>query len=77
MDPHQQHGEHAHSHGPTCGHTSETHDDHTDYLHEGHRHHEHEQHWDECSIEAMPAGEQVDPHQDMNRPEEMRTSTGT
>jgi hypothetical protein len=77
MESHQQHGEHIHVHGPTCGHTGETHGDHTDYLHEGHRHRSHEQHWDECALEGMPAGEQIDPHADMTRPEEMRTSTGT
>jgi hypothetical protein len=77
MDTHQQHGEHVHVHGPTCGHGSQTHGDHTDYLHEGHRHRSHEQHWDECSIEDMPAGDQIEPHADMQRPEEMRTSTGT
>ena len=76
MDEHQQHGEHSHEHGPTCGHASETHADHTDYVHDGHRHRVHEQHWDECDIRGMPAGEQIAPHEDMNRAEELRTSTG-
>jgi hypothetical protein len=77
MHDHQEHGEHPHSHGATCGHASETHGDHTDFLHEGHRHRAHEQHWDECSIESTLAGEQIAPHSDMKQPEELRTSTGT
>jgi hypothetical protein len=31
--------EHAHVHGPNCGHTAVRHDGHTDYLHHGHLHH--------------------------------------
>ncbi|MDQ3810688.1 MAG: hypothetical protein M3336_10400 [Chloroflexota bacterium] len=76
MDEHEEHAEHSHLHGPTCGHTSETHEGHTDYVHDGHRHRAHEQHWDECAIRSMPAGDQIAPHEDMTRPEELRTSTG-
>jgi hypothetical protein len=53
------------------------HGDHTDYLHDGHRHRAHDKHWDECEIESTMAGDQIDPHRDMTRPEELRTSTGT
>jgi hypothetical protein len=43
-------GEHAHVHGPGCGHTAVRHDDHVDYLHDGHLHHPHEGHVDEHVI---------------------------
>jgi hypothetical protein len=44
------HKEHAHQHGPTCGHTAIQHEGHTDYLHEGHLHHSHADHVDEHVI---------------------------
>jgi zinc transport system permease protein len=39
--------EHAHQHGPDCGHTAVRHGDHVDYVHGGHRHAEHGAHYDE------------------------------
>jgi hypothetical protein len=36
-DPH--HGDHAHQHGPDCGHKAVEHEGHVDYLHDGHLHH--------------------------------------
>ncbi len=33
------HDDHAHVHGPGCGHTQVQHDGHVDYLHDGHLHH--------------------------------------
>jgi zinc transport system permease protein len=39
--------EHAHQHGPDCGHVAVPHDDHVDYVHDGHRHAPHGQHYDE------------------------------
>ncbi|MGA7329375.1 MAG: hypothetical protein WBX25_34050 [Rhodomicrobium sp.] len=33
------HENHAHKHGPACGHTAVRHAGHVDYLHEGHLHH--------------------------------------
>jgi hypothetical protein len=76
MQSHDLHPEHVHTHGPTCGHEAKRHGDHTDYLHDGHRHTAHEGHWDECAIEATPFGDQIEPHEDMTTPEELRTSTG-
>lgn len=35
-----EHREHAHQHGPGCGHTAVQHQDHIDYVHEGHLHHQ-------------------------------------
>jgi len=52
---HHVHGDHAHTHGPDCGHTAIVHGDHTDYLHDGHLHHAHEDHVDECSLEVSDA----------------------
>ncbi len=50
-DDHKIHDhEHAHKHGPDCGHTAVSHDGHTDYLHDGHLHHDHEGHHDEHSL---------------------------
>lgn len=43
--------EHAHVHGPNCGHPAVRHDGHTDYLHDGHLHHAHEDHVDEHTLE--------------------------
>ena len=39
--------EHAHAHGPDCGHPAVPHGDHVDYLHGGHRHAPHGGHYDE------------------------------
>jgi len=39
--------EHAHAHGPECGHPAVPHGDHVDYLHGGHRHAPHGGHYDE------------------------------
>ena len=36
---HHHHDDHAHTHGPGCGHPAVRHGDHTDYLHDGHLHH--------------------------------------
>lgn len=53
---HQTHEQHAHTHGPGCGHQAIRHGDHVDYLHGGHLHHAHEGHTDECRLEhAAPA----------------------
>jgi hypothetical protein len=46
----QQHSNHAHQHGPNCGHTAVRHEDHIDYLHDGHLHHMHGDHVDEHVI---------------------------
>jgi len=50
MHQHKTHAEHAHVHGPNCGHTALRHGDHVDYLHDGHLHHSHENHIDECEV---------------------------
>jgi hypothetical protein len=39
--------DHAHMHGPGCGHESVPHGDHTDYLVSGHLHHPHGDHCDD------------------------------
>jgi zinc transport system permease protein len=39
--------QHAHQHGPDCGHPAVPHGDHVDYLHDGHRHAPHAGHYDE------------------------------
>ena len=52
------HPDHAHRHGPGCGHPSVRHDGHVDYLHDGHLHHPHEGHVDEHVIEV--SGENPD-----------------
>ena len=44
---HPVHEDHAHQHGPGCGHASVEHEDHVDYIHDGHAHHAHDGHWDE------------------------------
>ncbi len=49
--------EHAHAHGPNCGHTAIKHDGHTDYLHDGHLHHLHGNHVDEHKLEVGKANE--------------------
>jgi hypothetical protein len=46
------HEDHAHMHGPACGHTAVNHDGHTDYLHDGHLHHVHADHVDEHALAA-------------------------
>jgi|SRR5580692_6029728 hypothetical protein len=46
------HSDHAHQHGPGCGHSAVRHAGHTDYLHDGHLHHPHEGHVDEHVIEV-------------------------
>jgi hypothetical protein len=33
------HPDHAHEHGPGCGHPAVRHGGHVDYLHDGHLHH--------------------------------------
>lgn len=40
MPTEHHHGDHAHQHGPSCGHTAVKHGDHVDYLHDGHLHHQ-------------------------------------
>jgi len=49
LGSHTQHENHAHSHGPSCGHASIEHEEHTDYLHDGHAHTSHDTHVDECA----------------------------
>jgi zinc transport system permease protein len=39
--------QHAHEHGPDCGHPAVPHGDHLDYVHDGHRHAPHGRHYDE------------------------------
>lgn len=59
MTEHHVHTDHAHVHGPGCGHTAIEHDGHVDYLHDGHLHHPHEDHVDEhvLAVDAEhPAG---------------------
>ncbi|HAZ60730.1 MAG TPA: hypothetical protein DCY89_04055 [Gammaproteobacteria bacterium] len=48
------HTDHAHVHGPGCGHTAVLHLGHTDYLHDGHLHHPHADHVDEHVIAVDP-----------------------
>lgn len=45
------HADHAHQHGPDCGHVALNHQGHVDYLHDGHLHHAHGDHVDEHVIE--------------------------
>jgi hypothetical protein len=47
---HHIHDDHAHVHGPNCGHKAIQHGDHQDYVHDGHLHHAHDGHVDECSL---------------------------
>ena len=47
---HHTHTDHAHTHGPGCGHIAVKHGDHVDYLHDGHLHHGHDGHVDECAL---------------------------
>ncbi len=46
------HAEHAHHHGPTCGHVALKHGDHIDYLHDGYLHHQNGDAVDEHVIEV-------------------------
>src|SRR3974377_1051055 len=41
------HADHAHQHGPGCGHSAVRHSGHVDYLHDGHLHHPHGDHCDD------------------------------
>ena len=50
MSEHHTHASHAHTHGPSCGHTAVQHEGHVDYLHDGHLHHPHDGHVDEHII---------------------------
>lgn len=59
MNEHKKHDDHAHVHGPDCGHTAVAHGDHTDYLHDGHLHRPHGEHTDECAI-AVDAANPAD-----------------
>jgi hypothetical protein len=45
----QKHENHAHRHGPDCGHKTVQHGDHVDYVHDGHYHRVHGDHVDECA----------------------------
>ncbi len=59
MSTHEIHTDHAHVHGPGCGHPAVRHEDHVDYLHDGHLHHPHGDHVDEHAIaedDAHPSG---------------------
>ena len=44
---HTVHDDHAHAHGPDCGHVAVDHDGHIDYIHDGHAHSGHDGHYDE------------------------------
>ncbi len=50
MTDHKVHTDHAHTHGPGCGHKTIEHDGHTDYLHDGCMHHVHGDHVDEHAL---------------------------
>lgn len=59
------HGEHAHTHGPNCGHVAVKHNGHTDYLHDGHMHHMHGDHVDEHVMDVSAATpDRCQPNQD-------------
>jgi len=72
MHEHAAHDEHAHVHGPGCGHVGIVHEGHIDFLHDGHLHHPHgdhvcehviavdEQHPDRCDG-GRAAGALLDP----------------
>src|ERR1051325_6089008 len=53
------HTDHAHVHGPGCGHQAITHAGHVDYLHDGHLHFADGQHYDEHQL----AVNQTNPNQ--------------
>jgi hypothetical protein len=46
------HQNHAHVHGPSCGHIAIRHHGHIDYLQEGHLHHQEQYHVDDHVIEV-------------------------
>jgi len=50
MKMHTVHTQHAHTHGPRCGHTAIAHEGHVDYLHDGCLHSAHLGHTDEHAI---------------------------
>lgn len=52
---HHTHSNHAHTHGPDCGHKAIEHEGHVDYLHDGHMHHPHEGHVDEHALAVSSA----------------------
>ncbi len=52
MDCKDRHQEHAHTHGPECGHTAIRHRGQTAYLHDGHLHTPHEDHFDCSAVEV-------------------------
>src|ERR1700746_687067 len=53
------HPDHAHQHGPDCGHPAVHHSGHVDYLHDGQLHHPHEGHVDDHVIAVT--GENPEP----------------
>ncbi|MDJ0839120.1 MAG: hypothetical protein QNK37_21570 [Acidobacteriota bacterium] len=55
----KKHDNHAHQHGPDCGHTAVKHGDHVDYLHDGHLHNLHGDHVDEHVLD-VDAGNPAD-----------------
>ena len=72
------HEEHAHTHGPNCGHTAVEHDGHTDYLHDGHLHHAHESHVDEHKLSdttANPSKCTLDHHCDGHEANHVHSAT--
>jgi len=60
------HKDHAHTHGPDCGHEAVPHGDHVDYIHGVptehvvHEDHSDHQHGPDCGHEAVPHGDHVD-----------------
>ncbi len=50
MADHTMHSDHAHTHGPGCGHAAIAHGGHVDYAHDGHLHRPHGDHVDECRL---------------------------
>jgi len=52
---HPTHGAHAHTHGPSCGHTAVKHDGHACYAHDGHLHSPHGDHVDEHTLAVSKA----------------------
>lgn len=49
-EQHHTHEQHAHQHGPNCGHLRVQWEDKTGYLHDAHLHVAHGGHWDEGAI---------------------------
>jgi hypothetical protein len=62
------HPDHAHQHGPNCGHTAIRHDAHVDYLHDGHLHHMHGDHVDEHVIAISATNSMHHPRNPVLRP---------